>query len=247
MTHGTDPKSSTFFKKLGIIVGFVTGVITEIFSKMTDAELQFLSEEKKDIRSNLESIFNLSKNYIVEREKWRKFYLKYFGIAIPWSIRIPDKPKDGSWRLLIININLTHNDVFNRMSESFLCWKSHTNLDSYINKNIRDTNLGYAIWVRDNVEPDEKYLGKFASEVDPNMVLGVTLLEHMIHHLVYFDETGKHLDIEGVTLCSGSRNRVGDIPRMRIGSGIMGGGEVIVGWCSIDNSGNISGIREAVS
>jgi hypothetical protein len=73
-------------------------------------------------------------------------------------------------------------------------------------KNIRTTDKNYAIWVRDDVEPDFETLGQSTLEADPNGKKGITLIERTIFEIKYFAETGKHLDVKGgSTLCSGSR------------------------------------------
>jgi hypothetical protein len=127
------------------------------------------------------------------------------------------------------------------MSKAFKCWRYNDELDAKVPKNARDTKLSYAIWVRDGVEPDEKYLGKSTNQADPDMTIGQTLLERMIHEIVFFDETGNHLDIKGVTFCTGSRDSVGYVPCMN-----WYDGEVRVSWCGLGSSGSGYGLREAV-
>lgn len=39
-----------------------------------------------------------------------------------------------------------------------------------------------------------------------------TLRERILMELAYFEETGKHLDVDNITLCAGSRNRYGGMP-----------------------------------
>jgi hypothetical protein len=43
---------------------------------------------------------------------------------------------------------------------------------------------------------------------------GITLMEHLVLELKHFEETGNHLDVDRITLCSGSRNSDGDVPRV---------------------------------
>jgi len=45
-------------------------------------------------------------------------------------------------------------------------------------------------------------------------VLTETLFERIIHELKFFQETGKHLDIDNITLCAGSRERDGHVPHV---------------------------------
>lgn len=236
-------KSPQFFVKLGILVGFITEVVTAIFMQMTEAELQSWVGKKKSIRKQVREIFNQTDLFAEEKEVWRKFYQKYFqfGLSVA-DVCIPEKPTEGEWRLIVVAQGLTLNHVYKRMSETFKCGKYANDLDASVTKNARDTKETYAIWVRVGVEPDEKYLGKSTNQADPDMKLGVTLLERMLLEIVYFDETGEHLDTKGWTLCTGSRHSAGYVPSVSLYDG-----RVHVGWGSLDDSGTRCGLREAVS
>jgi len=237
------PKSSNFFKKIGILSGFITEVVIAIFSQMTDAQLQYYIGKKESIRRQLQDMFNQTDLHTEARESWRKFYQKYFSLDVNVAdVRIPDMPAKGEWQLLIIARGLTLNQVYDRMSKAFKCWKYADDLDASVTKNSRDTKETYAIWVRVGVEPDEKYLGKSANQADPDMKIGMTLLERMLLEVAYFDETGKHLDVAGWTLCVGSRDADGYVPSV----GLFGGW-VYVDWYGPDYSGARYGLREAVS
>ena len=55
----------------------------------------------------------------------------------------------------------------------------------------------------------------------------ITLLERLLFELKYFRESGKHLDIKNITLCSASRNTDGGVPGVD-----FYGSEVRVGKCN---------------
>ncbi len=74
------------------------------------------------------------------------------------------------------------------------------------------SNGSYIVFVKNGVEPDSKSLGKNVYEVDYCGHTGMTLLERMLLELFHFEKTGKHLDIDGGTLCSGSRSLDGRVP-----------------------------------
>ena len=95
---------------------------------------------------------------------------------------------------------------------------------------------------QDSVEPDPETLGKSTKEADPEMK-GITLRERIIMELEYFERTGKHLDIKGITFCSGSRNSDGDVPDACLGDG----GRFEVDYVGIGNSDSGYGIRSAVN
>lgn len=239
------PKSPKFFIKLGILVGFIVETASATFGKMSEAELQLWIGKKELIRKQLREIFNRTDLYAEEREVWRKFYQKYFQFDINVAdMFIPENPTDGDWRLIVVAQGLTLNQVYKCMSETFKCGKYVDDLDASVTKNTRDTKEAYAVWVRVGAEPDEKYLDKSTNQADPNMKIGMTLMERMLLEIIYFDETGKHLDIEGWTLCSGSRSSDGDVPSVDWYSDDQ---LVWVSWSCLDFSGARYGLREAVS
>jgi hypothetical protein len=247
--HGTNPtqkahKGASFFDKLAIIIGFIVEVVTAVLLRKNEAELQQLILQKKSIRKKLREIFNETDLFVEEKEQWRKFYQKHFSLESNFAeLFIPEKPSVGSWRLLIIAQGLTLNQVYKSMSNAFKCWKYADDLDKSVNQNARNTTVAYALWVRDGVEPDDKYLGKSTRQADPDMKIGVTLLERMIHEIMHFDETGTHLDIKGVTFCSGSRYSDGGVPSVYWRSDLQ---KVRVRWYSLDHSLAKFGLREAV-
>ncbi|MDO8604062.1 MAG: hypothetical protein Q7K40_01485 [bacterium] len=237
------PKSPKFFTKIGILIGFITEILIAIFSQMTDSQLQYYIGKKESIRKQLREMFNQTDLYVEKREAWRKFYQKYFSLDLNVAdVHIPDVPTEGDWRLLIIARGLTLNQVYDRMSKAFKCWKYSDNLDESVTKNARDTKETYAIWVRVGVEPDEKYLGKSTYQADPDMKIGMTLLERMFLEISYFDETGEHLDIIGWTLCTGSRRADGYVPSVGLDDD-----RVRVHWDGPGSSGARCGLRSAVS
>lgn len=134
------------------------------------------------------------------------------------------------------------NFAYDCMCKFFKCTKYVEDLDAHITQNARNTKVAYAIWVRAGVEPDEKYLGKSANQADPDMKLGETVLERLLHEFVHFDKTGKHLDVVGWTRCTGSRGAGGIVPNVGLDDD-----EVRVCWGYPVFSGPRSGLREVVS
>ena len=92
-----------------------------------------------------------------------------------------------------------------------------------------------------SVEPDEVTLGKSTREADPDMN-GITLRERIIMEIDYFKNTGKHLDIKGLTFCSGSRYSDGCVPYAD-----WLGGKFKVGWSYLDYCNSDYGIRSGVA
>ncbi|MBU1159674.1 hypothetical protein KKD04_00640, partial [Patescibacteria group bacterium] len=73
----------------------------------------------------------------------------------------------------------------------------------------------YAIRVRNVVEADEEFKNLSANQLKEQNIPGITLEERLIYEIKFFKETGKHLDIQNITLCAGSRYVDGDVPYVR--------------------------------
>ena len=154
--------------------------------------------------------------------EWQVFYKKLFGIDCDFSnLIIPEKPGSGRWRLLTI-ANIKLETLYAKCEEYFPCRRwTDDNLDKIVIKNERDARNGaYAIWVKDAPEADED-LGNFsARKIKDEGILTETLTERLIHELLFFNETGDHLDTRTITLCSGSRFFNGLVPIVHCRDGI---------------------------
>lgn len=235
--HGTNPENiavtKSEIKQLGILIGYVVSVLTAIIShyflSLSKEEKNRLLQNKeslgKNITSALASVFAGTNDPFVELKiYWRTIYKKHFDIDANFSnVFIPLKPIEGKWRLLFVAQELMIDHayiIYTRTISRYNAkmWKDDYysgSIDYKIADNIRNPKDGsYAIWVRDEQESDEKFCGQSTEQADPNKLIGETLLERMIHGIVYFIETKKHLDEKGTTLCSGSRTTNGDVPNM---------------------------------
>ena len=184
-----------------------------------------------------------SGTYSEAREDWQKFYKTHFNWDVDFSTLIlPPCPGEG-WRLILVAKGMTMNKAFDRCKALFKSWRYNDNLDKAIPTNVRTANQHYAVWVRTGAEPDAEFLGKSTNQVDPTMKLGMTLLERIILEIKYFSETGSHLDIKGVTFCSGSRDSDGNVPSARW----YGDDEFGVDWYYLGDSDSGRGIRQAVA
>ena len=76
----------------------------------------------------------------------------------------------------------------------------------------RTSKKAYSIRVKNVQEADEELKNLSANELKEKGIQGITLLERIVLELDYFKETGKHLDIDNWTLCSGSRDADGYVP-----------------------------------
>lgn len=92
-------------------------------------------------------------------------------------------------------------------------------------------------------EPDKETLGLSINQAETKgFTNGITIRERILLELAYFEETGKHLDVKGLTFCSGSRNSDGNVP-----AADWGGDEFGLSWYDLGDSFGACGIRSAVS
>lgn len=179
--------------------------------------------------------------------EWVALYASV-GITLdPATVVIPPH-QDGFNRLIVVPKGMTTQKAYDLCAGKFPCWKYADNsLDTAVPTNDRDANPpagggAYAIWVRDTIEADECHKNKSADMLTQEGVKGITLMERLLLEYKYFTETGKHLDIKSVTLCSGSRGRAGSVPYVG-----WNDSKLEVCWCSADGRHDFLRAREAVS
>lgn len=108
---------------------------------------------------------------------------------------------------------MTLNKAYEACERNFKCWRYADDLDKAVPINDRDPKNGtYAIWIRDRIEADEELKNLSANDLKNKNITGITLLERIILEPKYFKETGKHLDINNLTFCSGSRGSGDYVP-----------------------------------
>jgi hypothetical protein len=240
MENGTDSQKPSW-GQLGSLAGFIVEFLASI---LNFSQVEHWLKHKNELKKKLREAFSVTDEFFEIREDWQKFYKTNFDWNVDFGqVLIPVRPAYGKWRLLFIPKGMTMNLAFKTCEKLFTSWKYYDDLDKKIIKNIRNTDSNYVVWVRDEVEPDSEFLGKSTRQADPEMLIGITLLERIIFEIKYFTETGKHLDIKGVTFCSGSRNSGGDIPRAYLNSD----GRFEVSYCDIDDSCSGYGVRRVVS
>ena len=240
MNNGKESQRPSW-EQLCSLAGFIVEFLATFFNA---SQVKYWLEHKTELKNKLREVFSIVDEHVSIREEWQKFYKNHFGWDIDFSqVIIPVMPTNGKWRLLFIPKGMTLNFAFKICEKLFASWKYCDDLDKAISKNIRNTSIHYAVWVRDEVEPDAETLGKSTRKADPDMKIGITLLERIIFEIKYFTETGNHLDVKGATFCSGSRNSGGDVP----GACLSGYGRFRMYYSFLDDSDSGYGIRSAVS
>ena len=98
-----------------------------------------------------------------------------------------------------------------------------------------------------NVEADEEQKNKSYYDLEREGIVKdcIALRERLLMELQCFQETGDHLDIENVTLCAGSRDLGGSVPRVGWYPDLLS--EVRVGWDRPGDAGDRLRARVAVS
>lgn len=183
--------------------------------------------------------------------EWKKFYWKFFRHQLDVeNICVPAR-QEGFDRLIVVAKGFTLNQIYAVMAKHFDCWQYTGDLDKAVPHNARDANRdgSYGVWLRDCQEADE--VNKDRSAYDrwgtrqpifkPEMP-EITLAERMLYEIKFWDETGDHLDMDNLTICTGSRDAVGFALCMRCYSG-----EVKVFYVDPDNHYPEWRARSAVS
>ncbi|HEV8666227.1 MAG TPA: hypothetical protein VN665_00050 [Candidatus Paceibacterota bacterium] len=172
---------------------------------------------------------------------WEQFYLKHFDLTVDLlALHIPAKPAYAC-RAIVIVPGITNNQVFDACTKAFKTWRYDSDLNTVCDI-VKRPEGPYVVWVRDVVEADDKMKNKSAKDIEVAGTNTLTLKERMILELAYFDETGKHLDIDNWTLCAGSRDSGGRVPHVH-----WNDDKLHVGWTYVDDRDSYLRARVAAS
>ncbi|MDD5341323.1 MAG: hypothetical protein PHC97_02690 [Patescibacteria group bacterium] len=225
---------------IGDVPGNVLGMLADLNLKLqhggiTPQELGLFLKRKNP--------FGKSDSVADQIAGWQEFYRKVYGLKADFSsLRIPERQK-GFDRLIIVVPGMTPQRLYDKCKEMFPCWKwTDSDLGKIVTSDRTAQNGAYAVWFRDRVEADEELKKLSANELKERGIVGATLEERLLHEQVYFLETGKHLDVENATLCSGSRYGDGGVPSVRWGDSGLG-----VFWCGPGFCRDLLRARAAVS
>lgn len=169
------------------------------------------------------------------RLEQERFYKEVLGMEVSLSdIRILDAEGDFILPLIIHEELVSHFEgqpiegLFQIAKSLFPSWKyTDEVLDALIPTHDRHPQNGsYAVLLRDCVEADEENANLSAHDLASKRMLSQTVLERIFHELFFHWRTGKHLDMQNITLCGGSRRRDGDVPNAD-----WNGARFYVYWC----------------
>lgn len=139
--------------------------------------------------------------------------------------------------------DLKTSEIMELMKKKFNVWSYYNN--EQLDKDFPAPKEATERYFLDSVEPDSETLGLSTKEAEAKgFTNGITLRERMLLELEYFERTGNHLDIKGVTLCGGSRYSDGGVPRV---DWYLDDQEVSVSWYGVDYSFATGGLRSCVN
>lgn len=174
--------------------------------------------------------------------RWRKLYRREFGIELG-EVIIPKRWLDFDW-LIVIAAGLTIGQVLAALKSRFSVYSYYDDLDAEVVENERGNATTRAIWCRNRTEADEENANKSARDTKAAGLATQTLLEHLLHVLMVFDEDGTHLDVDNISLCAGSRGSGGNVPRVYWNAADR---KLYVGWCCPGRSDGYLRARAVVS
>jgi hypothetical protein len=125
----------------------------------------------------------------------------------------PRKP--GHDRLLVMPAGQWGNRLYDKSMRLFPCLKERINdLDGCLHLS-GSPSVSTARWFRDRREADQEYSKESVEFLDSKMRACITIPERLLYELVYFAETGEHLDQHNLTLACGSRIEQGNSAGMQ--------------------------------
>lgn len=107
---------------------------------------------------------------------------------------------DSNWFVIIDDGKKKTSELLNDCRKLFPVWSYYS--DEHLDKDFPPVETKFKY--RKRVEADEELKNKSVDDLEKEGIKGITLRERIIMELQYFKETGKHLDIVNLTLCSGS-------------------------------------------
>lgn len=202
---------------LGQMRDLISAIIQALPTSLSFEQAGILNKRKGELARKIKKLINdmlgINIDFSAYLEDWQNFYFETGLSSTPVDfsgITIPEK-REGFDRLIIVLEGMTPNMVMAKLKKLMPTWQYYSDLDGAVTHNDRVADHSYAIWVRNRVEADEEHKNKSANVLAEEKVSGITLLERMILELKYFKETGEHLDLINVTLCTGSRYADGGV------------------------------------
>ena len=224
----------------GEVLDFGATVMQQLGRDLNPEKVRYYLGKKSRLGDDLRKL-GIHKMPEFDSAEWERFYLKHFSHTVDLAgLHVPLKP-DYPCRAVVIISGITNNIVFDACTKAFKTWR-YTNDLNTVTDVVQRPSGPYVVWARDVIEADEDMKNKSAEDIEKAGINTLTLKERMMLELKYFDETGKHLDIENWTLCTGSRSSGGSVPFAN-----WGDGKFYVDAYDAGDSHSVLRAREAVS
>ncbi len=176
-------------------------------------------------------------------DEMAEFYGKVYNIAKLPKVSLPIVVPGFCWGLVMVP-GITIEQDLAACQKDYEVWRwTEDNLDNIV-KSTRSADKPYAIWLRDRQEADQELKNKSFNDLEKLGIPGITLAERIRLERWFFWRTNEHLDIQNVTLCTGSRSSDGDVPGVDWDSDFR---RLSVSWCGSGDADSGLRSRQAVS
>lgn len=150
---------------------------------------------------------------LIDKASWGKFYRDVFGKEVDLlALSVPAKPDYPCWPILVVPGLVSNNEAFDASKKVFGdAWRYVQDLNTVYD--IVERPKGpYVAWAKAVFEADSDLANVSAEQIAERKLDTLTLFERFVLGLKQSDEGGPLLDVEGWTLCAGSRYADGDVP-----------------------------------
>jgi hypothetical protein len=194
--------------------GWLVSEVQKLFALMRVQEHFNVDVYLRKTREHL-MISNNAYGTALQIEEWSQFYREVFDLNVHYSeVRIPPR-RSGFYRMIVVAQGLTLKRIIEAAQRDLPVDLGESRRYFSTDEETRGTHdrlptQTYAVWVRDQVDPDEAYSNVRPPVLERRGVPCITVLEHLLFHLKYFRETSRFLDRnERQTVCVGSRDANG--------------------------------------
>ena len=244
MTSKPKPNQNVRLATVGQLTEIWKIVLQAVPKRLAWEEAKYWMEHPLELAAKIRAIFKTAADpYADLIAQWEEFYrtLAIPGLKVDLSSLRIGAPKEGFTRLIVVLPGLKIEEVLAQCKKRFSVWRwTEKDLDAITKSTRNATTEPYAIWVRDTQEADPVHANKSYNALAQEGVVGITLLERLLYDLKYFMETGKHLDLQNVTLCTGSLCSGGDVASVG-----WCDGELCVNWYDRGSAYPLLRVREA--
>jgi hypothetical protein len=191
--------NETAFEKpasLGQLKEIIATLVQTVPTELSSYDAQRIIENKGWLVGEVHDLFTLRKLLL---DEWVQFYRNAFQLDVNFStLKIP-KRRPGFTRLLVVAKGLTLKRIIETSQKHYSLDASPTGRYFYGDEETRGTHErvpseSYAVWVRDQVDPDLKYRDVPPRLLKAREVQGITLLEHLLFHLTILQRNRRALE-----------------------------------------------------